>query len=543
MMGIEPYTRIRERIDEYHRKSRQPDAGLQQLFDKMLNEISTVIEELEVAEEELRQQNDELETTQEEISREKQRYQELFELAPDAHLVTDPTGKIREANRAALRMFNHGKGYLVGKPIVAYVSMKDRRKLRNMLVRVTEPVELELHLVPSKAQELVVSVKINPDLNQNGKVRGIRWVIRDITEREQLITALRFSEERFRMIFNNASLGVMLVDPNDGVLESNQAILDFLNCTEEELKQGGFHKTVYGADRPLFRRAFNQVRKDPNGGQKIEIRFEEQTGEITWGKVILSLLSNDSTDSGYVIIMVEDITAQKQLAEERQEMHQRLMDSVEAERIRLARELHDNPLQDLYGAMFQLIEISQSVQAAFRQGAPDQVTEQLESIQEMMQHVIRSLRATCGELRPTALSFYGLEKAIRSYIGSIEPLHPTLKFHLYLSNDDNRLSERTVLALFRITQQSLNNVLRHAQATQIWIKLDFDEEQAKLVIEDNGVGFEIPNSMVELTREGHYGLAGISERVEAIGGNLNLVASPGTGTRIEVSVPLNGDQL
>jgi signal transduction histidine kinase len=92
--------------------------------------------------------------------------------------------------------------------------------------------------------------------------------------------------------------------------------------------------------------------------------------------------------------------------------------------------------------------------------------------------------------------------------------------------------------MFRIYQNAVSNVARHAETEKLWVRFDLTDQWVTLEVEDNGKGFNIPGRWVELVRQGHLGLVGIRERVEAIGGKLTIVSSPGKGTLIRVAVPL-----
>ena len=116
-------------------------------------------------------------------------------------------------------------------------------------------------------------------------------------------------------------------------------------------------------------------------------------------------------------------------------------------------------------------------------------------------------------------------------------MHPGISVYTDLTSDGQSLDERLRLVLFRIYQHALSNVIRHAQAQQLWVRLDLDEKQVILEIKDDGKGFEIPTRWVEMARQGHLGLAGTRERVEAIGGKLLIASAPNEGTLIRVIAP------
>lgn len=151
--------------------------------------------------------------------------------------------------------------------------------------------------------------------------------------------------------------------------------------------------------------------------------------------------------------------------------------------------------------------------------------------------MIDSLRATAQELRPPTIFDFGLEKAIRSYVDDFGEKHPNLKITLSLAQDRQLLPEKIRLALFRIFQQTLMNVVRHSEATEAKVRFAFDAEEVRLEITDNGKGFEVPQNWMEFVRAGHYGLAGTSERVDSLGGILTVESNPGNSTLVMVAIP------
>ncbi len=228
------------------------------------------------------------------------------------------------------------------------------------------------------------------------------------------------------------------------------------------------------------------------------------------------------------------IAERKRAEAELAEMRRRLMEGREAERLHLAQELHDGPVQDLYGISYQL--------AGLRDAVRDETSlAHLAAGRATLQQVIQTIRAICGELRPPALAPFGLEKASRSHAERFQKLHPELNVQLDLMPDEQALPERVRLVLFRIYQQMLTNVVRHAGARQVTIQLELDGKQAVLEVRDDGRGFKAPARWIELARQGHLGLIGAVERAEAVGGQLKITSAPGKGTRVQARVPYLND--
>ena len=212
------------------------------------------------------------------------------------------------------------------------------------------------------------------------------------------------------------------------------------------------------------------------------------------------------------------------------EVQHRLIQNRETERLHIAQELHDGPLQDLIGITFKLADILQG----FEEG---EIRSRLHDVQAALQNQIRELRAFSSELRPPTLSVYGLEKAIRSHADTFHNIYPNLEISLELDPDRRQLPPEVRLALFRIYQEAMNNVARHSGATKVLVTLHLDKEYIELAIHDNGAGFALPKDLLDLVRSGHLGLLGIQERVEAVGGKLELKSTAENGTTLRVTVP------
>jgi signal transduction histidine kinase len=225
-----------------------------------------------------------------------------------------------------------------------------------------------------------------------------------------------------------------------------------------------------------------------------------------------------------------EINDRKQIEAELAELQRRLMEGREAERLHLAQELHDGPLQDLHNLFLRLgeMELLLSDEAGLSQMA---------GAQAGLQQVVQTLRAICGELRPPTLVPFGLEKAIRSYVSLFQKKHPHLTVTINLVPDGRQLPEGIRLALFRILQQAMTNVIQHARATHVTVLFQLTETEIILEIKDDGQGFSMPKRRIELARQGHLGLAGAFERAEALGGCLEIISAPGQGTSIRAVIP------
>jgi signal transduction histidine kinase len=204
--------------------------------------------------------------------------------------------------------------------------------------------------------------------------------------------------------------------------------------------------------------------------------------------------------------------------------------SQEEERKRIARELHDETVQNLVATM-RRIELLQTTEEN-----PEDL-KRLNELQETVEETLRGVRQISRDLRPLALEDLGFIPALQAQVNSAQ--ENGLRVQLIVRGQPDKLSPDQELALYRIAQEALTNARKHAQATQIDVLLLFEDESLQLEIIDNGMGFDVPPSLTELAQHGNFGLLGIQERVWAVGGALDIISSPEKGTRLHIKVPRN----
>ncbi len=234
-----------------------------------------------------------------------------------------------------------------------------------------------------------------------------------------------------------------------------------------------------------------------------------------------------------------DVTAMRQLQEHQMkikadlEVKQRLIEQREQERQGIAREIHDGPIQTLASTAFNI----QIMKESFQDLA---VEEGINKIGQEIKNAARELRGFVNELRPPSMLRFGLARALQAYLEDIENQHPGIEFVQEIMEDEKKLSDQTSLALFRICQECLHNTIKHAGATRIWVRLTIEPAAFVLELRDNGKGFILIEDISELVSRGHYGLMGMKERAEMIGGAFKLISEPGQGTTVQVKGPFTG---
>jgi signal transduction histidine kinase len=204
----------------------------------------------------------------------------------------------------------------------------------------------------------------------------------------------------------------------------------------------------------------------------------------------------------------------------------------EEERRRLARDLHDETIQDLIALDHKVQLLGKNLRGGGRRRSDG-----LETIHREAREAIQRVRRLSLALRPGYLEDLGLVPALEALVNDAGS-QMGVPLSLRVVGTARSLSSNVDLALYRVVQESLANVVRHAQARHAWVELRFTREEVRLTVRDDGVGFVSSHEPGELTQAGHFGLVGMRERAEFVGGSLDVATAPGKGTRIVLRFPL-----
>jgi len=450
-----------------------------------------------------------------------------------AIVILDPDGRVSSWNSGAEAIKGYSEQEILGQHLsLFYPEEACQQGIPEQALnsaRQTGRYEYEGWLVRKGGACFWANVSMTPMYAESGQLIGFARVTRDMSRRKQIEEALRASESRFRTIFEGSALGIELLDLGGRLLAYNPSILRIFGYTAAELDQAVLSESAHAVNVVANSALFDQMVSGQHDSYTLERPYRHKDNNLIWGRTTVSLVRDLDKKPQFAIAMVEDITERKQMEAEVAELQRRLMEGREAERLHLAQELHDGPVQDLYGLTYHLQSLGERP-----------VEERAASLQEaqgVVHKVIDTLRSMSGDLRPPTLAPFGLEKAIHSHARAFQESHPEIKLILELMPDRQGLPENIRLALFRIYQASLTNVLRHARAQQVDVYFSYDEQQVILEIRDDGEGFVVPARWINLARQGHLGLVSAHERAQAVGGQFIVESAPGHGTLVRVVVP------
>lgn len=259
---------------------------------------------------------------------------------------------------------------------------------------------------------------------------------------------------------------------------------------------------------------------------------QQQTEELrrTQASLQQSLHAQDSLNRQLVERLSNQLLALDKLNAALQATQRRLITEREDERKALARELHDQIIQDLLGLIYQLEDVEELASSLG-------LDKKVNSVRHDMRNLVSELRQMCSDLRPPTIDHHGLQAAINSLTTDWSNRNGIL-VNLEVAPDLGRLPETVELSIFRIVQEGLNNVRKHADAKHVRLSLQRTSSTNLLVrLEDDGKGLSKPADIASLSLNKHFGLVGISERVALLGGSMQIESSQGNGTILQIEIP------
>jgi len=360
---------------------------------------------------------------------------------------------------------------------------------------------------------------------------------------EEVRGRLALSEERFRNAFANAPIGMALVDLDGRFVRTNAALASMLGRSEVELIGTSFEDHTHPDDLIVSREALHRLQSEAMPIKELEKRYAHADGHEVWALVSSSAVPGAGNRPSHFVTQVQDISKRKRAEEalklsmdrlraadeDRRRLLDRTVRAAEDERIRVAAELHDGPVQHLTALDLRLEGLRHRLD-----GTAPASAESAERIQERLRGEIQGLRRMMTELRPPALDERGLDPALRDYVGKVAD-----ETGLACSVDSRvvgRLSGAVDTILYRVAQEAITNVVKHAGAEELRLSLKGTNGKVELDIRDDGVGFDADRAG-EKAAAGHFGLIGMRERVAAAGGEFRVDSRPGNGTHIHVSLP------
>jgi PAS domain S-box-containing protein len=368
-----------------------------------------------------------------------------------------------------------------------------------------------------------------------GKPTGLLCVGRDITDRKRAEEALRQSEEKFRIIFENNSAAIAIIEPDTTFSMVNEAHCRLTGYTREEIIGKSWRALVTPEDLERMNGYRDRRLIDPQDApQKHEFTFYDKKGNRKHAFMSVSMIPSTQQ----IIISTIDVTESKQAQETLNKtkeqlrlLSNRLMNALEKERTRIAYELHDELGQSLVGLKFQLAGLQRKLKEK-KSGASQDITQALDTINGMSENI----RRISQELRPSVLQHLGLMESLNWLFEDFSKKSqiPIVKT---VNKIKQKFSKQQEIMIFRIFQEALTNIGKHSQATQVTIFITEDKKSAFFKIRDNGKGFIQKEVEERSPLKIGNGLIVMKERANMAKGALEIKSTPGKETVISFEVP------
>ena len=351
---------------------------------------------------------------------------------------------------------------------------------------------------------------------------------RDVTKQ------LKLSEERYRELFESANDAIWVHDLEGNLMAANRASEKLTGFTVEELKQGNkLNVRAFLTEENM--KLAREIGKKLLANEPVAQPYEQRIIRKDGAEATLMITTNLVKEGGKPVAfqhIARDVTEEKRMRENLQFYLRQITRVQEEERKRIARELHDDTVQYLVVLARQLDDLASS-----SRGLSMEEKLKLEDLRQQVTNIMEGVRRLSHDLRPATLDRLGLLPALEWLAANIEKLSG-IKVQVKTSGSERRLPTEVEVILFRIAQEALSNVRRHSKATSAEVRVEFEDNKARIIVKDDGKGFAMPETMGNMVKEGRLGLAGMQERIQLLKGSRKLQAEPGKGTTVIVEAPV-----
>lgn len=349
-------------------------------------------------------------------------------------------------------------------------------------------------------------------------------------------TMSELPEQDYRYLFENASDAIWVHDMDGHIVYANKAAEKLTGYSKEDLIGLNIIKFLGGDEsHDIAREVRRRLLKNEEIEQPYEQSIVRKDGRVAIVKMATSLLISNGKVTGFQHI-ARDETKERHLQENMRFYVQEVIRAQEDERKRIAREIHD----DVSPSLLLLIQRIDAISSGQRPKPSDTIKQKLEGLRCQSVEALESLRRIAQDLRPRILDDLGLIAALEWMADDLIKNHG-IETQVEVLGKEESLPSEVQMLLFRIAQEALNNVRKHADAAMAQVTMEFAEEEIKLTIRDNGKGFERPKGIGDMAASGKLRLAGMQERAQLMGGQLEITSAPGKGTTISACLPTQGN--
>ena len=466
-----------------------------------------------------------------------EQFKNVFEHSETGMVIVELDGRFRAVNQAFAEMVGYSPAELERMRFTDMTHQEDRERclseIRLLVEGKKNPLQLEKRYVRKNGRLMWGAVVGSAIRDPQGMPLYLVGQVQDITDRKRTEAALQESELKFRTLVEQSLVGVYIIQDNRFVYVNKRAAEIYGYTPEEVLAMPTAMEVVLPEDLPVVQEHYRKRFSGETNTAHYTFRGRHKTGALIIVEVFGVLI--DYGGKPTLIGTILDITEQKRAEEALHTLSARLLQLQDDERRRIARDLHDTTAQGL-AALAMNLALLRNVDVNQRERLEKITTESL----TLAERSIQEIRTLSYLLHPPELEAVGLPGAIREYAAGFAR-RSGMEVAVEAAPDVGRLPRETELALFRIVQECLGNIRRHAHSDTATIRLHRNGHTVTLEIRDHGRG--IPAERLELISKGRgemgVGIAGMRERLHQLKGKLDIESGP-TGTTMRATVPLDG---
>lgn len=459
--------------------------------------------------------------------------------------------RFRFVNPRVVEILGHSREVLLSKPFIEFIHQDDRdmvlQRYRRRIMGADLLSRYPIRMIGLDGTTKWIEIHVTR-VTWDG-LPGVLGFITDISDQKRAELALLESEEKHRTLIEDIEEGYYEISLSGNLTFFNNSLCKILRYAPEELSNLHYRGFMDEENARRCYETFLNVYRTGEPTRSYDWEIIRKDGTRRFVEVSISLVVNPEGEKVGLRGIVRDVTERRLLEQElerhRRELEERiqertvelrraneqLLTAQEDERKRVAQELHDGIGQSLTAIKFRL----EGALALSDQQTTAEQASSLKGLIPLIQQAVEEVRRISMDLRPSVLDDLGILATIAWFCREFETAFSNIRIEKAISLEEEDVPEPLKIVIFRILQEALNNIAKHSGADRVALTLRKDQGTLKLVVEDNGVGFDPERVLsVNHARRGK-GLPGMKDRIELSGGALTVVAKPHGGTTIQAN--------
>jgi PAS domain S-box-containing protein len=471
---------------------------------------------------------------EEALRKSEDQYRNIFKNIQDVYYEVTLDGTILEASPSIEDVSVYKREEIIGKSMSdIYANPKNRDEFLKELLKKGKVADYEALMIDKDGSQVPCSIAAKLLRDKQGNPLKIIGSLRNITQRKRMEESLRQSESQKAAILDASIDRIRYIDKDMKIIWANKTTAMELNISSDDLVGHTCYEIFVGRDTPCNGCPTVIARETGNIERTVMYQPEVKgiEGESYWDTYCVPI-KNEAGEIESFIQISRNITDQKRAEEQINLLTQELMRTQESERQRISRDLHDQVAQDLSA-----VKIGFETLFDHQPATSTEIRRRVSELSRMLQESIKAVRDVSYDLRPPALDEMGLVEMLGQYSHDFSENNGINVDFISAGMKKLKLDFDTEINLYRLIQEGLTNIKKHAHADHVTIKLVAAFPDIILRIEDNGKGFNVQKRMATLTKEKRMGIHSMVQRAKLLHGEMEIQSKPMQGTKISIRLP------